>query len=111
MLARRGARVLTVDTDKRGRVSWGPLLHQLGKMDIMSALVEGGAEVAASALAAKAVDKIVWFFSPKILGGDGVSMVGAMGIETVRGAIGVGRVKYRVLGEEMMVEGCPIYGD
>lgn len=110
-LTRRGVRVLTVDMDEKGRVSWGDLLHLLGKMDFMSALVEGGAEVAASALTARAVDKIVWFFSPKIIGGDGVSMVGAMGIDSVQGAIRVGRVKYRALGEEIMVEGYPIYGD
>ena len=37
----------------------------------MSVLVGGGAKVAASALGAHAVDKILFFYAPIILGGDG----------------------------------------
>ncbi|MBF0203737.1 MAG: bifunctional diaminohydroxyphosphoribosylaminopyrimidine deaminase/5-amino-6-(5-phosphoribosylamino)uracil reductase RibD [Desulfamplus sp.] len=46
------------------------LLKQLGKMGIMSILIEGGATVIGSALSSGIVNKVLFFMAPKILGGD-----------------------------------------
>ncbi|MBF0572803.1 MAG: bifunctional diaminohydroxyphosphoribosylaminopyrimidine deaminase/5-amino-6-(5-phosphoribosylamino)uracil reductase RibD [Desulfamplus sp.] len=46
------------------------LLEQLGKMKIMSLLIEGGATVIGSALSSGIVNKVLFFIAPKILGGD-----------------------------------------
>jgi diaminohydroxyphosphoribosylaminopyrimidine deaminase/5-amino-6-(5-phosphoribosylamino)uracil reductase len=46
------------------------VLARLKTDGIQSVLVEGGAEIAASFLAAKLVDKVSFFYSPRIIGGD-----------------------------------------
>ena len=49
--------------------SWSEFLHGLGKEKITALLIEGGGELAASALNAGAVDQVKFFIAPKILGG------------------------------------------
>ena len=46
------------------------LMDRLGALGITSLLIEGGSSVISSALSAGIVDKIIFFFAPKILGGD-----------------------------------------
>ena len=57
---------------------WRPLLRKLAASGIVSVMIEGGATIAASALKAKVVDKIIFFYAPKILGGDGRAMIAAV---------------------------------
>lgn len=77
-LERKGAEVLCLPSEN-GRVAWNPLLEVLAKRGITSLLVEGGSEVAASALRAGVVDKVAAFVAPTILGG--VSALGPVGGE------------------------------
>jgi diaminohydroxyphosphoribosylaminopyrimidine deaminase/5-amino-6-(5-phosphoribosylamino)uracil reductase len=46
------------------------VLARLKENEIQSVLVEGGSEIAASFLAAKLVDKVSFFYSPRIIGGE-----------------------------------------
>ena len=48
---------------------WGRLLDELGKREITCLLIEGGGELAASALQAWAVDYVEFHIAPKLLGG------------------------------------------
>lgn len=48
---------------------WDSFLLDLGKKSVTALLIEGGGELAASALRAGIVDKVAFFFAPKILGG------------------------------------------
>ena len=48
---------------------WEPFLRRLGERRIMVLLIEGGSELAASAIAANAVDHVEFHIAPKILGG------------------------------------------
>ena len=69
------------------------LMNLLGSRGITSLLIEGGARVIASALSAGIVDKILFFFAPKILGGDDgvpIGSAGSSGLHSRRGAIGRG---------------------
>ena len=50
---------------------WERLLQDLGQRRIMVLLIEGGGELAASALSAGAVDFVEFHIAPKILGGRG----------------------------------------
>lgn len=99
-----GARILRMPLSRR-RVSWPPLLRKLAAMEIVSVMIEGGAEVAASALKEKIVDKIIIFYSPKILGGDGRAMIGALDIQRVRQAIRLKDVRMVQSGEDLMLTG------
>lgn len=58
----------------------GALLDRLGGEGVLSVLVEGGGEVAARFLDAGLVDEVCLFTAPLLLGGDGISMVGPLGV-------------------------------
>jgi diaminohydroxyphosphoribosylaminopyrimidine deaminase/5-amino-6-(5-phosphoribosylamino)uracil reductase len=65
----------------RPEIPW--LIPQLGSLGIESLLVEGGAKVHASFLKAKLVNKIYLFLAPRVLGNDGLSWCGSLGIESL----------------------------
>ena len=76
------------------------LMRALGKRNVASVLIEGGATVAAAALAARVVDRLLIFYAPKLIGGDGRPMLGPLGVRrlpqaprarTVAGAATCGR--------------------
>ena len=48
-----------------------------------SVLVEGGATLNATLLRRRLIDKVLFFIAPKIIGGDGLSVIGACGVESM----------------------------
>ncbi|HSE83499.1 MAG TPA: bifunctional diaminohydroxyphosphoribosylaminopyrimidine deaminase/5-amino-6-(5-phosphoribosylamino)uracil reductase RibD [Thermodesulfobacteriota bacterium] len=104
-LERKGARVLTVSLEEGGRVDLEVLTRKLGQIKVTSVLVEGGGETAASFIKRGLVDKVVFFYAPKIVGADGVSMIGKLGIPTINDALPVKRLRVKTIGEELIVEG------
>ncbi len=70
-----------------GRVPFRRVVEALGARGITTLLIEGGGEVAAAALEAGVVDRVVLFLAPLLLGGDGVAAVGPLGIRRVRDAL------------------------
>ena len=74
-----GAQVWSMPLRHR-EVAWLPLLRKLAALGIVSVMIEGGAAVAASALKAKIVDKIIFFYAPKFIGGDGRAMIAPLKI-------------------------------
>ena len=90
----------------RGRVSLPALLEHLGKQDITSLLVEGGAEVHGGFFYDNLVDKVYVFFAPKIIGGSsGVPMVGGIGFASVVEALSLRDLKIQRFEDDIMVEG------
>lgn len=67
-LEARGVTVLRCKTHD-GRVDVVDLLLKLGELDAMSALVEGGGQLAGAFLEAGVVDRVVGFLAPIVLGG------------------------------------------
>ena len=55
---------------KGGRVDLPRLMGELGKRQVASLLMEGGGSLNASAFRAGIVDKVCFFYAPKILGGE-----------------------------------------
>jgi diaminohydroxyphosphoribosylaminopyrimidine deaminase/5-amino-6-(5-phosphoribosylamino)uracil reductase len=101
----RGAEVLIVRSDK-GRVDLKDLMKKLGKMDIMSVLIEGGAEINASALKAGIVDKVIMFIAPALMTGrDALCSIGGASPVKLSQAIRLRDVTTRFVGEDLMVEG------
>ncbi len=104
-LEHAGARILTLRM-AGGRASISDLMMQLGKLGHLSVLIEGGGETAASALAEGVVDKVIYFYAPKIVGGrDAVPAVGGVGVDTIEAATKLDRIKLRRFGEDFVVEG------
>jgi len=68
-LTTAGVEVAVVPPGARGGVDLAALLDDLGARDITSLLVEGGATVVASFVAAALVDKYLVFAAPLVIGG------------------------------------------
>lgn len=94
-----------------GRVSLAALLEKLGHRDIQSVLIEGGAEVNSSALLTeKIVDKIIFFYAPKIIGGSSApALVGGPGVRLMDDSVRMDILKIRRLGQDIMIEARPVY--
>jgi diaminohydroxyphosphoribosylaminopyrimidine deaminase/5-amino-6-(5-phosphoribosylamino)uracil reductase len=86
------------------------LMRQLAGIGHLSVLIEGGGEVAASALEDRVVDKVLFFYAPKIIGGRGaVGSIGGLGAETVASSISLDKTRVRRFGTDIAVEGYVVY--
>ena len=78
-LENRGAEVVIFD-GPRGRVDIRDVIALLGKRQCLNVMIEAGSKVNWAALEAGAVDKVFFYYAPKILGGlDSLPMVGGTG--------------------------------
>lgn len=104
-----GAEILRVAAtpDALERVDVLAALRGLGNRGIASVLVEGGAQLAAALLSAGLVDELVAFVAPKLIGGDGVPMLGALGVTRVAEAPELDDVRVRRSGGDLVVTGRP----
>lgn len=85
---------------------WENCLTELGKRPFVSLLLEGGGELAASALNAGVVDKIEFHYAPKILGGKGSRpVVGGPDPRTLAEALAVDGMELVRLGPDFAVTG------
>ena len=85
---------------------WEEYLKELGKRPFVALLLEGGGELAASALNAGAVDRIEFHYAPKILGGRGSrSGVGGPDPLEVSEAFAVEEMELVRLGPDFAVTG------
>jgi diaminohydroxyphosphoribosylaminopyrimidine deaminase/5-amino-6-(5-phosphoribosylamino)uracil reductase len=90
---------------RKGQVAWLPLLRKLATIGVVSILIEGGAEIAASALKTRVVDKLVVFYAPKIVGSDGHAMIGPLGIGKMAQALSLRRVSVCRCGDDILLSG------
>jgi diaminohydroxyphosphoribosylaminopyrimidine deaminase/5-amino-6-(5-phosphoribosylamino)uracil reductase len=93
---------------KEGLIDLQTLMEQLGGMGLCSVLIEGGSRVCGAALRARIVDKVCFFFAPKILGGDdGTPICSGPSPERMQDAIALHDVRVRQFGADVMIEGYP----
>ncbi len=105
-LAKAKLEVLVIANDARGRVSLKALMGELARRNIVSVLLEGGPTLNASALREKLVDRLLFFLSSKIVGGQkALSMIGGEGVQQIKDAEPVRILKVRRLGPDLLIEG------
>ena len=107
-----GARVLEVAL-KNDLIDMNALMEQLGAMELTSLLIEGGSRILASAFNQAVVDKVFFFYAPKILGGDdGIPICSGAGVERMAECIRINDIAVHRLGDDVLIEGyvdlCPI---
>ncbi len=90
---------------KKGQLSWKEVLSHLARLKLTSLMIEGGSQVASSALRARIVQKISFFYGPKILGGSGLPGIEDLGISDLKEAIQLGSIRLRRLGPDVVAEG------
>jgi diaminohydroxyphosphoribosylaminopyrimidine deaminase/5-amino-6-(5-phosphoribosylamino)uracil reductase len=88
-----------------GAVPFASLLRELGRRGIVSVMIEGGAITAARALREKVVDKLCFFYAPKIIGGDGLEMIAPLGIRKISHSRQIKNLGVEKLGKDILVTG------
>jgi diaminohydroxyphosphoribosylaminopyrimidine deaminase/5-amino-6-(5-phosphoribosylamino)uracil reductase len=89
-----------------GRPDLPAILRRLGELEITSVMIEGGATVNWTALAANVVDKVFLYYAPKILAGTGsIPFAAGAGFRHMSQAAQVKHVHLHRFGEDFAVEG------
>jgi diaminohydroxyphosphoribosylaminopyrimidine deaminase/5-amino-6-(5-phosphoribosylamino)uracil reductase len=84
------------------------VLHELGKREIQSVLVEGGTETAGSFYDAKLIDKVSFFIAPIVIGGkDAPGAIGGVGAQRLSSAMRLQDTLVNRHGEDIEVTGYP----
>lgn len=106
-LRARGVEVVCLPADGT-EVAPGDLLALLGQRGVTSVLVEGGAAVASSLLAARAVDRLVVFVAPMLLG-DPLArpMADDLGIRALADSLRFRFDRFRRSGPDALLEFVP----
>jgi diaminohydroxyphosphoribosylaminopyrimidine deaminase/5-amino-6-(5-phosphoribosylamino)uracil reductase len=100
-----GNRVIIVKA-KNNMVDMEGLMDELGSLDIMSVMIEGGSSISASAISEGIVDKVMFFVSPMIIGGiDSVSSIGGISPILLEEAVRVRNLRIRTVGKDILLEG------
>jgi diaminohydroxyphosphoribosylaminopyrimidine deaminase/5-amino-6-(5-phosphoribosylamino)uracil reductase len=98
--------VVRVGAGDNGRISLAEVCRSLAERDITSVLLEGGGELNSSLLKEGFVDKIVFFYAPKIIGGKNASnLIAGKGIDFIKDAYRIDITSVRKLKEDICVEG------
>jgi diaminohydroxyphosphoribosylaminopyrimidine deaminase/5-amino-6-(5-phosphoribosylamino)uracil reductase len=99
-----GAEVESFDAEG-GLVPFAALAEHLGKRDAQSVLLEGGPTLAWSAIEDRAVDKVVVYLAPKLIGGDAApTVLGGRGFAPIARALELRVRSFDVVGDDLKVE-------
>ncbi|MCA1795445.1 MAG: bifunctional diaminohydroxyphosphoribosylaminopyrimidine deaminase/5-amino-6-(5-phosphoribosylamino)uracil reductase RibD [Desulfobacteraceae bacterium] len=104
-LVQKGVMVLETGI-KNNKLDLSQLMVTLGGMSITSLLIEGGATVAANALAEGVVNKMLYFIAPKLLGGsDGRAVFEGKGVQKLANAIALHKTGVTFFDTDILVQG------
>jgi diaminohydroxyphosphoribosylaminopyrimidine deaminase/5-amino-6-(5-phosphoribosylamino)uracil reductase len=99
----RGTELWTLPAD-RDRVALEPLLSKLWEQGWHRVWVEGGAEVFSSFVRESLADELWVVVAPKLLGGDGHSWLGPLGISKMKGARPLRLESMQRLGDDVLLQ-------
>ena len=100
-----GVEVLLAKGSK-GHVDLKNLMKMLGGFGVTSVLIEGGAEVHASAIKSGIVDKVVMFIAPMLMTGkDSICSIGGVSPTKLSQAVRLSDMTSRMVGDDLMIEG------
>lgn len=89
--------------EKNGHTDITEIMRKLAEMGLTSVLVEGGAELHASVFRENLVCEVQAYIAPKIVGGDGLSPVGNMGLENMMNAAALSIDQTELLGGDVLI--------
>lgn len=98
------AKILEVK-EKGGQINLKDMMKKLAQLEITNVLVEGGGSLVGSLFDDGLVDKVLFFISPKIIGGkEAISSVMGRGIPRIDRAIRLKDIKVHRIGEDFLIE-------
>ena len=71
---------------------------------VTSLLIEGGSQVLGAAFTAKIIDKICFFYAPKIVGGNGIPITSGVATDRIADAVQVTDIQIHRFDTDFMVE-------
>ena len=92
---------------RRNRISFDSVLKRLAQMGLMAVMIEGGAKTATAALQEGVVDKIIFFYAPKLIGGDGKPAIEGLEIKEIGRSHRIKEIEVRKFGDDFLVTGYP----
>jgi diaminohydroxyphosphoribosylaminopyrimidine deaminase/5-amino-6-(5-phosphoribosylamino)uracil reductase len=98
----KGVKVYRI-SEKNGHTDISEVMRKLTEMGLTSVFVEGGAELHASVFREKLVCEVQAYIAPKIVGGDGLSPVGKLGLEDMMNAMLLSVVKTELLDSDILI--------
>ncbi|MCA8940454.1 MAG: RibD family protein, partial [Planctomycetes bacterium] len=105
-----GAEIVEVDSDGREHLSWAEVLYNMGSRGLASMLLEGGGGIVASAFEFKAIDRVMIFVAPVIIGGkNAVTPVGGVGVPEIAKGVKLKDMSSRMVGPDVYIEGVCVY--
>jgi len=108
-LSAAGAELLAVP-GRPGEVDLEAALRALLQRDALHLLVEGGPRVFAALVRAGLADALVLHLAPKLVGGDGLSWLGPLGLDRMAGSRRVTVESVRRLGDDLEVRALFVPG-
>jgi diaminohydroxyphosphoribosylaminopyrimidine deaminase / 5-amino-6-(5-phosphoribosylamino)uracil reductase len=99
----KGVKVLTIPA-LQGKVDIKKLMKELGRLEIQSIMIEGGAELNAAVIKAGIVNKMLFFISPGLIG-SGLSALGDLGITKVDKSVKLKKMNHTTVGKDILIEG------
>lgn len=97
-----GVDIIPVSPDAAGFPDLRLALEQIAQRGVTRVLVEGGGRLAASLVRADLVDRMIWFRSPSVIGGDGLPSVAAFGVDAVGEAPRWRRLRCDILDDDLL---------
>tara|TARA_Y100000590_G_scaffold470250_1_gene663080 strand:- start:225 stop:1310 length:1086 start_codon:yes stop_codon:yes gene_type:complete len=105
-----GAKLFHVSSDKNGYgVNLKQTLSKISELGITRLMVESGGQLASALILEDLVDDIIIYRAPSLMGGDGLSSVGSLGIRDLCDIIRLKLVSFRIF-EDNIVEKYNITG-
>jgi len=89
--------------EKKGRVDLKAVLRRLNKEGLNHVLVEGGAQMYGSFLRERLADELVLFLAPKLLGREGLSWAGDLGVKEMAQALSVKDLTFEQVGQDILL--------
>jgi diaminohydroxyphosphoribosylaminopyrimidine deaminase/5-amino-6-(5-phosphoribosylamino)uracil reductase len=91
--------------EKNGQVNLNDAMKKIARMGISNLIVEGGGTLIGSLFDERLVDKVLFFVSPKIIGGrEAISSVMGNGVKRIEQCVKLGKFKTRRFSDDLLIE-------
>ena len=107
LLEKENVEVVFLDLDEYEKFKIDDILKILYQKEIVHLLVEGGRRVMADFIKERKFDKISIFTAPILVGDDGVSWIGNLGIDKIQNSLKLKVEDYKVLDKDFYFECYP----